>query len=680
MGDDNQRIEPEWYMPIIPMVLVNGADGIGTGWMTKIPNYNPREIVVNIRRMLAGQEPKDMVPWFKNFKGTVEPLDYQEYVVNGEISTLSDTKLEVTELPVRTWTNQYKEMLEGMLAGDEKMPARIQDYKDYNTDTTVKFILQMGEEKLREVERTTGLHTYFKLQTTMSTTSMVLFDHLGCLRKFETVGEILREFYSLRLVYYDKRKKYMEGLLGCEACKLSNQARFILEKCDGTLKVENKKKKVMINELATRGYDSDPVKAWKASLADAEEEAEESEETDSQESVGGKEKGPDYDYLLGMPMWNLTQEKKDEICRKRDEKQQELKKLQGTTKEELWETDLQNFSVKLDEVEANEKAEDAAKPDEGTGGGKGAKKGKGKKGAIKAEALPSAVGIRVVPRIADELKVKTAKAIAAKERKANKTEGKGGKPVKGEKEAKDEFDVMAEGQEGKGAKMKQSKLTFKPKAEPKPKRDVGNPWSDSEGSDVVGSEEEEVQPREKTAGRRATAKKTYQMDSSDPDDVEPKLDDIMTVNSDSDEQAVKQESEKDEFAVSDSGSDDFGSGLAKKLSVKKAVKKPAVKKPAKKLNAVSDLVDQKLPVKKPDSKKPSAPKKTATAATKKKLLSRDSSDQDERPASKKSKTVVNDSSESEFDAEEEVIKPRAGTGRAKPKANYILDETSDSDF
>ena len=100
----------------------------------------------------------------------------------------------------------------------------------------------------------------------------------------------------------------------------------------------------------------------------------------------------------------MTQEKKDEICRKRDEKQQELKKLQGTTKEELWETDLTNFSDKLDEVEAKEAEEEAAKPNEGTGGGKGGKKGKAKKGAIKAEALPSAVGIRVVPRIAVRMK------------------------------------------------------------------------------------------------------------------------------------------------------------------------------------------------------------------------------------------------------------------------------------
>merc|ERR1712142_1195187 len=94
--DDNLKIEPEWYIPIIPMVLVNGANGIGTGWMTKIPNFNPREIVANIRRLIRGDELKVMKPWFKGFKGTIEPLDDQRFVVNGEIATLSDTKLEIT--------------------------------------------------------------------------------------------------------------------------------------------------------------------------------------------------------------------------------------------------------------------------------------------------------------------------------------------------------------------------------------------------------------------------------------------------------------------------------------------------------------------------------------------------------------------------------------------------------
>ena len=80
LTDDNQKIEPEWYIPIIPMVLVNGADGIGTGWSTKIPNYDPREIVKNLRRMLNGQEPEDMSPWFKGFTGTIEGIGEQRCV------------------------------------------------------------------------------------------------------------------------------------------------------------------------------------------------------------------------------------------------------------------------------------------------------------------------------------------------------------------------------------------------------------------------------------------------------------------------------------------------------------------------------------------------------------------------------------------------------------------------
>lgn len=59
--DDNQRVEPEWYIPIIPTLLINGAEGIGTGWASKIPNYDIREVIGNIHRMLNGEEPQKMV-------------------------------------------------------------------------------------------------------------------------------------------------------------------------------------------------------------------------------------------------------------------------------------------------------------------------------------------------------------------------------------------------------------------------------------------------------------------------------------------------------------------------------------------------------------------------------------------------------------------------------------------
>jgi len=59
---DGLSIEPEFYAPVIPMVLVNGSDGIGTGWSSFVPNYNPREIISNLRLMISGQEPVPMHP------------------------------------------------------------------------------------------------------------------------------------------------------------------------------------------------------------------------------------------------------------------------------------------------------------------------------------------------------------------------------------------------------------------------------------------------------------------------------------------------------------------------------------------------------------------------------------------------------------------------------------------
>lgn len=61
-------------MPVVPAVLVNGAEGIGTGWSTSIPNFNPRDITANLRRMLDGEQPEPMKPWYRGFTGTIEEV------------------------------------------------------------------------------------------------------------------------------------------------------------------------------------------------------------------------------------------------------------------------------------------------------------------------------------------------------------------------------------------------------------------------------------------------------------------------------------------------------------------------------------------------------------------------------------------------------------------------------
>ncbi|KAK3529180.1 hypothetical protein QTP70_019422 [Hemibagrus guttatus] len=463
--DDNMRVEPEWYIPIIPLVLVNGSDGIGTGWASRLPNYDVREIVSNIHRMLDGQEPLPMLPSYKGFKGTIEELTTNQYMNSGEVAIIDSTTVEISELPVKTWTQTYKEnVLEAMLNGTDKVPALITDYKEYHTDTTVRFVVKMTEERLREAEAA-GLHKVFKLQNPLTCNSMVLFDHVGSLKKYETVQDIMKDFFELRKKYYVLRKDWLLGMLGAESAKLSNQARFILEKIEGKLVIENKPKKELIRMLQEMGYDSDPVKAWKQSQEkDMAEEADDDEEREKEEETSG----PDYNYLLSMPMWFLTKEKKDELCKQRDDKMNELSILKRKSPSDLWKEDLAAFTEELERVEQAERAAQSSITQVKIKGGRS------KVVKMKDETMPTPQGRRVIPRITSAMKVQAVKKGGAKKSKL-KSDSDGSVVIKmefGDEEAEDspEMELAArltkkvkkEPKERGSKSGKQTTLQFKP--------------------------------------------------------------------------------------------------------------------------------------------------------------------------------------------------------------------------
>ncbi|EDV26331.1 uncharacterized protein TRIADDRAFT_23201, partial [Trichoplax adhaerens] len=342
--EDNLRIEPDWYAPLIPVVLVNGAEGIGTGYSTRIPNYNPREIVDNLKRLLAGEEPIEMHPWYKNFKGEIKQVEENKYQIDGVIKKINETTLEIVELPIRTWTQAYKEgVLEPMLHGGEKTPSFISNYKEYHTDTTVRFIVTLTEANMEAAEKI-GLLKKFKLEGSFSTNSMVLFDAHGCLRRYGNAQEILKEFYETKLEFYVKRKEWLEGLLEAESRKLSNQARFILEKIDGKLAIENKSKRDLIAMLKSANFDSDPVKSWQ----NKQKSVVESEESDASEQE--TDEGPDFNYILNMNMWSLTKERKDELIANKNKKIAEYQTLKEKTPKMLW---LEDIEVFLEELEVS---------------------------------------------------------------------------------------------------------------------------------------------------------------------------------------------------------------------------------------------------------------------------------------------------------------------------------------
>ncbi|CAI8023294.1 DNA topoisomerase 2-beta [Geodia barretti] len=165
---------------------------------------------------------------------------------------------------------------------------------------------------------------------------------------------------QVRLTMYRKRKAYLEGMMAAESAKLDSQARFIMEIIEKKLVISNKKKALVVKLLQSSGYPSDPVKKWKNSVSDDVEEEEGEEGEGEREGGGSMEDGADYNYLLSMSLWSLTLEKKEEIMKKRDEKAQELKVLQGKTPKDLWSEDIDMFMQELDRVEEEERADEAA--------------------------------------------------------------------------------------------------------------------------------------------------------------------------------------------------------------------------------------------------------------------------------------------------------------------------------
>lgn len=510
--DDGQRIEPLWYLPIIPMVLVNGAEGIGTGWATKIANHNPREIMKNLRRMINSEEPVAMHPWYKNFAGRMEYVSDGRYVHTGNIQILPGDRVEITELPVGVWTQNYKEnVLEALANGTEKVKAVVSEYREYHTDTTVRFVVSFAPGEFNRIRSEDGgFYRVFKLTSSLSTNQMHAFDQNNCLRRFPTTMDVLKEFYKLRLEYYARRKDYLVGQLTAQADRLSDQARFILEKCEKTLVVENKQRKAMCDELVKRGYRPDPVKEWQRRIKmedaeqendDEDEEAEEAAPSASSKVKKEKDADPEkafkkltdvkkFDYLLGMSMWMLTEEKKNELLKQRDAKLAELENLRKKTPELLWLDDLDALEQKLNEVEEKERLEEMGinlKTAKSLKSQKGATTAKGRK--VKGSAAPGAgdvfpdpEGERVEFKVTEEIikkmaaAMKSASAKTTKEPKEPKVkkEPKGKGAVKAEPEEEvDEFDALVEGGSKTSPKAKKEAVKKEP-AEKKPRQKKEN--------------------------------------------------------------------------------------------------------------------------------------------------------------------------------------------------------------
>ena len=337
--DDGQTVEPKWYLPIIPMVLVNGAEGIGTGWSTNIPCYNPKEIAEVIKKKLMGDEEAfpELIPWFRGFKGEITQKEKSgNYNICGKYKKLGDEVIEISELPIGKWTRDYKTFLESKWEGSNEEEAIIDDIKEFHQGEHVDFVIKLKEGKLQEIEKNEGIEKFFKLTSNIATSNMVLFDEHGKLKKYTSIYEILQEFYEIRLRYYGERKKYLISQKNRDLDLLQNKLRFITEILNDTLKLKHSRKEDILNELQRKGYKSykalTKVQSTKLEVLKEEEHNAEEDETLK-----------DYNYLLSMPIWSLSYEKVENLKQDVKTKEVELEIIQAKSPEDFWIEDLEDF-------------------------------------------------------------------------------------------------------------------------------------------------------------------------------------------------------------------------------------------------------------------------------------------------------------------------------------------------
>jgi DNA topoisomerase-2 len=338
---DGNKIEPEMFIPILPTILVNGSSGIGTGWSSEIPNFNPMDIIDNLRiRLQEGaskEDMKSMVPWYKGFNGTTEVLAADRFQFTGTIRQTGENELEVTELPVRYWTQDFKEKLEDIIKA-EKTPAFIKDYIDYNTPDRVHFIIKMEDKHmLNAVQK--GLEETFKLFSKQSTSNLVAFDAQGRIHKYASVLDIMEEFYHVRLRYYEKRKRHQLEVMEKDLSRMNNQARFIQMIIDGKLVVSKKKKAVLVAELKKLNFTPFSKVDDAKKAGEQEDVQQEDEDEDSELEVNAS----DYDYLLGMAIWSLTQERVEKLRKQIGDKEEEVDALIKLSPKDIWNVDLDAF-------------------------------------------------------------------------------------------------------------------------------------------------------------------------------------------------------------------------------------------------------------------------------------------------------------------------------------------------
>ena len=307
--EEGEEIEPKFFLPIIPTVLLNGGSGIAVGFATNILNRNPAQLVEACLAVLAGKKCPEVRPWINGFSGDFRrvPDAPKSWTIHGKYDVKNTTTVEVTEVPP-SWTYEaYEGHLDSLVDR-----GTLVSYEDHSSESP-HYVLKFTRQKLAEIQEKDRLDALLKMSEREGENYTTL-DENGKLKIFTSPEEIVKYFVEFRLKYYDKRKQKILDRLNAEMHDLDAKCKFIKVILDGKLKVNNRKKAEIESDL---------------------------------DGLKFEREGGNFDHLLRMPIHSLTQEKFDELLNQSKKKQEEHDKVEATAPKDMYVTDLKELQKKL---------------------------------------------------------------------------------------------------------------------------------------------------------------------------------------------------------------------------------------------------------------------------------------------------------------------------------------------
>ena len=311
---EGQYIEPKFLIPIFPILFLNGSSGMSTGFSNQIYPRNPVEVIEYIKKKLSGTaNPRmDLLPWFKGHTGKVEyNKDVERNESFGVYVKNNMNSYTITELPIGMEYQKYIETLDKLVEN-----GTIQDYDDKCDPKTDKILFEIKttREFTRKHDSERSVYEALKLVKSLPET-LCCIDENNRVKEFSSVKEILDAFIDIRLKYYKTRKEYILKTLKADIEKLLSKYLFVEGIVKKTIIVSNRKKtdvEMQLNKI------------------------------DRIIRIDGS-----YDYLLALPIHQLTSEKLNELKKQIQDKKDMFKATKETAVETMWTNDLHEFKKAL---------------------------------------------------------------------------------------------------------------------------------------------------------------------------------------------------------------------------------------------------------------------------------------------------------------------------------------------